>query len=150
MAEAELERGGELARGLSLTSDKAEKLVEGWTRGRARRRGCARRLVRSACRIRHPIGGCRRRWRTVWHRRNHTTALRRDRCLVHHCALLPQRGLAHTLNVPIPCLFSSALVLSARGRLGRDGLGGGDLRRGGVSGVDFGRGGAPLEVGVTP
>jgi hypothetical protein len=39
MVEAELGRGGELAR------------------GRARRRGCTQRLVRSACRIRHPIGG---------------------------------------------------------------------------------------------
>jgi hypothetical protein len=94
-----------------------------------------------------PSEGVRRRTRIVWHRRNHIVALRRDRFLVHHCASLPQRGLAHTLNAPVPCLFSSALVLSARGRLGRDGLGGGDLGRGIASGVDFGRGGAPLEVG---
>jgi hypothetical protein len=93
-----------------------------------------------------PSEGVRRRARIVWHRRNHTVALRRDRCLVHNCAPLPQHGLAHALNAPIPCLFSSAPVLFARGRLGRDGLGGGDLGRGGVSGVDFGRGGAPLEV----
>jgi hypothetical protein len=89
----------------------------------------------------------RRRARTVWHRRNHTAALRRDRCLVHHCAPLPQRGLAHALNAPVSCLFSSPVVLSARGWLGRDGLGGGNLGRGRVSGVDLGRGGAPLEVG---
>jgi hypothetical protein len=57
VAEGELERGGELARGLSLTSGEAEKLPEGWTRGRARQRGCARRLVCSACRIRRHIGG---------------------------------------------------------------------------------------------
>jgi hypothetical protein len=85
--------------------------------------------------------------RTVWHRRNHTVALRRDRYLIHHCAPLPQHGLAHALNAPIPCLFLSVLVLSARGRLRPDGLAGGDLGRGGVNGVDFRRGGAPLEVG---
>jgi hypothetical protein len=65
-----------------------------------------------------PSEGASRHARIVWHRRNHIVALRRDRCLVHHCALLPQRGLAHALNAPVPCLFSSALVLFARGRLG--------------------------------
>jgi hypothetical protein len=70
-----------------------------------------------------PSEGVRRRACTIWHRRNHTVALRRDRCLVHHCALLPQRGLAHALNAPVPCLFLSILILSAQGRLGRDGLG---------------------------
>ena len=56
-----------------------------------------------------PSEGVRRRARTIWHRRNHTAALRRDRCLVHHCALLPQRGLAHALNAPIPAYFRAPL-----------------------------------------
>jgi hypothetical protein len=44
VAEAELGRGGEFARGPNLTSDEAGKLPEGWTPCWARRRGCARGL----------------------------------------------------------------------------------------------------------
>jgi hypothetical protein len=70
-----------------------------------------------------PLDGARRRARIIYHRRNHTAMFRRDRCLIQQCAPLPRRGLAHALNVHVPCLFSSALVLSAWGRLGWDGLG---------------------------
>jgi hypothetical protein len=70
-----------------------------------------------------PLDGARWRARTVGHNRNHTAMLRRDRCLIHHCAPLPHRGLAHALNAPVPCLCPSALVLSTRDRLGRDRLG---------------------------
>ena len=85
-----------------------------------------------------PSKGARRRAHTVWHRHNHTATLRRDHCLIHHCAPLARRGLADALNAPAHCLFSSVLVLSARGRLGRDRLGRGDLGRDRVSGVDLG------------
>jgi hypothetical protein len=109
----------------------------------------------------HPLGlshmgapseGARWRACTVWHRRNHTDMIRRDRCLIHRCAPLPWRGLVHALNAPVPCLFSSALLLSVRGWLGRDGLGRGDiwrgaLERGRVSGVVLRRGRVSLEVG---
>jgi hypothetical protein len=70
-----------------------------------------------------PSEGATRRAHTVWHRRNHTATLRRDRYLIHHYALLPRHGLAHALNAHVPYLFPSTLVLSARDRLGRDGLG---------------------------
>jgi hypothetical protein len=48
VAEEELERGRELARGLGLMSGEAKKLPEGWTRGWARRRSYARRLDSSS------------------------------------------------------------------------------------------------------
>jgi hypothetical protein len=44
VGEAELGRGREFARGTNLTSGEEEKSPEGWTRGRARRRGCERGL----------------------------------------------------------------------------------------------------------
>jgi hypothetical protein len=44
VAKAELGRGEEFTREPNLASGEAEKLPEGWTRGRARRRGCACRL----------------------------------------------------------------------------------------------------------
>jgi hypothetical protein len=74
-AEAKLGQGGELARGLSLTSGEVEKLPEGWTRGQARRRGCTQRPIRSACHIRRPIGGRQVACTHCLCRRNHATAL---------------------------------------------------------------------------
>jgi hypothetical protein len=44
VAEAELEQGGEFARGPNQSSGKVKKSPEGWTRGRARWRDCARGL----------------------------------------------------------------------------------------------------------
>jgi hypothetical protein len=107
-------------------------VVRGRGRARARRRICPRAELGSGrggelapedssarlVVLGIPSEGVRWYARTVWHRRNHTTTLRRDRCLVHHRAPLPQRGLSHALNAHVPYLLSSALVLSARGRLG--------------------------------
>jgi hypothetical protein len=100
-------------------------VVVGRGRARARRRACPRSELGSGeaeysktrllglSYLGVPSDGARQRARTVWHRRNHTAMFRHDHCLIHHCAPLPRRSLAHTLNVPVPCLFSSALVLSA-------------------------------------
>jgi hypothetical protein len=101
-------------------------IVVGRGRARARRRACPRAELGSGevdSPKTRPLGlsylgvpseGVRRRVRTVWHRRNHTATLRCDHCLIHHCALLPLRGLAHALNAHVPYLFPSALVLSTR------------------------------------
>lgn len=103
LAEAELVRGGELARGLSL--------------GRVRWRACSRAELGSGeaeCPMSRPLclshmgapsEGARWRAHTIWHRRNHTAMIRRDCCLIHRCAPLPQRGLAHALNAPAPAYF---------------------------------------------
>jgi hypothetical protein len=62
VAEAELGQGRELARGLGLTSGEAEKLPEGWTQGRARRRSRTRGLDSSSGEAKrlhlkgHPLG----------------------------------------------------------------------------------------------
>jgi hypothetical protein len=56
-----------------------------------------------------PLEGAMWRAHTFWHRRKHTTTLRRDRCLIHHCALLPRRSLAHTLSAPVPACFRASL-----------------------------------------
>jgi hypothetical protein len=61
VAEAELGRGGELARGLSLGSGNGEVAPEG---------SPARLVVLGV-----PSEGVRRRARTVWHRRNHIVVL---------------------------------------------------------------------------
>jgi hypothetical protein len=56
-----------------------------------------------------PSEDVRWRARTVWHRRNHIAALRRDCYLVYHCVPLPQRGLAHALNAHVPAYFRVSL-----------------------------------------
>jgi hypothetical protein len=110
-------------------------VVTGRGRARARRRACLRAELglseaeRSKTRLLGlsylgvPSEGAKWRAHTIWHRRNHAATLRRDRYLIHHCAPLPRCSLAHTLNAPVPYLFSSVLVLSAQGWLRRDGLG---------------------------
>jgi hypothetical protein len=113
VAEAELGRGGEIARRPGPGSGEAEIMPVVWTLLRARQRFCARGLVCSACRIRCPIGG----WQaaSVHCSGNVIMLLRPDVIVVLSVTVLCCRGAGYlcALNVQVPFLFSNALVSSA-------------------------------------